>query len=227
MPKEDLNIGLILQYNTDHAQKIDTDNLVRFARNNGFRGVSITDNDDSQIKSLQDACEKYSIAFCEKHPAIKLEGPDILARLIAARLEKQNIYLEVDLNEAGDVDQDKYPDLEIIQNWIGRFGHAYFEARPDKEIKINTEAHAFKNAIAPYQIYVFIHQPLPGKVELDHVPEIKEAMWIDTRKDLEFEQDGDHLTITLQRDEDDDNFTIYGLRLQAYRPEDTMGPTKY
>ncbi len=231
--REDLNIGIVLQYKVesnfdfDKFGALDADKLVCHARDCGFRGVSLSDGTDEQAELLRQSCDKYSIKFCQKRPAIPLEGPDILAKLIAARLDNMNIYFQVALNADGTIKQDEEADMDLLRQWIDKFGHAYFEARPDKEIKTDAMAHIFKNAIAPYQIYVFIHNPLPEKIILTHVPKIEKAMWIDTRKDLEFTQDGDKLTITLHRDNDDADFTIHGLRLQAHRPEDDMGPTKY
>lgn len=228
---EDLNIGIVLQYRIDTnfniKGSIDADRLVRQARDCGFRGISVADSDANQQNMVIEACKKYNIKFCQKRPAIPLTGPDILAKLIAARLDKQNIYFEVKLDQDGTIEKGQLADLELLRNWIDRFGHAYYEMRPDKEIKTDANAHIFKNELAPYQIYVFIHQPLPKQINLSNLPKIEKAMWIDTRKDLEFTQDGDKLTINLNRDPDDEKFTIYGLRLQAHRPQDDMGPTKY
>ncbi|CCI82036.1 hypothetical protein [Lactobacillus hominis] len=228
---EDLNIGIVLQYRIDTnfniKGSIDADKLVRQARDCGFRGVSVSVADKEQEKMVEDACQKYSIKFCQKRPAIVLGGPDILAKLIAARLDKQNIYFEIDLTQDGTIKDSQLEDLELLRKWVDRFGHAYYEMRPDKTIKTDANAHVFKNELAEYQIYVFIHQPLPEKIELTNLPHIEKAMWIDTRKDLDFSQKDDKVTINLKRDDEDEKFTIYGLRLQAHRPEDDMGPTKF
>lgn len=231
--KEDLDIGVVLQYtvyspNLKKHGGIDADSLVRHARDCGFRGVSVADADPLQEKLVKESCTKYGMTFCEKRPAIPLDGgPDILAKLISARLAKQNIYLQVDLAEDGTIANEDVETMDILRKWIDRFGHAYFEARPDKDITTNANAHIFKNWHAPYQIYVFLHKPLPAILELDNVPEIQKAMWIDTRKEIDFKQDGNKLTLTLKRDDEDDDFNIHGLRLQAHRPEDEMGPTKF
>ncbi len=95
--KEDLNIGLVLQYQVAPKGVIDADALVRHARDCGFRGVSIKDANDEQMADLQAACQKYTIKFCQKRPAEKLISPDVLAKLIAARLDDMNIYFEVEL----------------------------------------------------------------------------------------------------------------------------------
>lgn len=228
---EDLNIGIVLQYRIDTnfniKGTIDADRLVRQARDCGFRGISVAVADPIQQNMVIEACNKYHIKFCQERPAIILGGPDILAKLIAARLDKQNIYFEIKLDQDGAIEKDQLADLDLLRQWIDRFGHAYYEMRPDKEIKTTANAHIFKNELAPYQIYVFIHQPLPEKIELTGTPHIEKAMWIDTRQELEYKQDGDKITIELKRDPDDEEFTIYGLRLQAHRPEDDMGPTKY
>lgn len=226
--KEDLNIGIVLQYTIDgNDGSIDADLLVRQARDAGFRGVSIKDADAMQEKLLKESCQKYSIKFCQPRPALPLAGPDILAKLMAARLDDYNIYFEIKLNKSGEIDSKEYKQLDLLRQWIDRFGHAYYEARPDKDITTNGNATIFRNNVANYQIYVFIHQPLSQQITLHNVPEIKTVMWIDTRKELNFTQDGSEITIDLKRDPDDDNFTIYGLRLQEHRPEDDIKETKY
>ncbi|MBP2058173.1 hypothetical protein J2Z60_001350 [Lactobacillus colini] len=224
---EDLNIGIVLQYNIADKGAIDADNLVRYARDCGFRGVSINGADELQTKLLKQSCQTYSLKFCQARSAIKLEGPDILSEIMIARNESRNIYFEIDLNQDGQIDSDEVPAMDNLRQWIGRFGHAFYEARPTKEISTNSNAYIFKNAIAPYQIYIFIHQPLADKITLNGVPEIKRAIWIDTRKELNFNQDGNQITIDLPREDDDLKFTIYGLRLEAHRPEDDMGPTEF
>ena len=132
--KEDLNIGLVLQYQVAPKGTINADALVRHARDFGFRGVSIKDGDDSQVAALQDACQKYAIKFCQKRPAEKLISPDVLAKLIAARLDDMNIYFEVKLNQDGSINNESEPAIETIRKWIDRFGHAYYENRADHEI---------------------------------------------------------------------------------------------
>ena len=44
---------------------------------------------------------------------------------------------------------------------------------------------------------------------------------------MEFEQDGDHLRIKLNRQEGGEEFSVYGLRLQLHRLEDDLGKTEY
>ena len=215
--KEDLNIGLVLQYQVAPKGVIDADALVRHARDCGFRGVSIKDANDEQMADLQAACQKYTIKFCQKRPAEKLISPDVLAKLIAARLDDMNIYLEFELNADGSIQTESDPAMKTLRNWISRFGHAYYESRADHEIKADEDnVHVFYNAIAKYQRYVFIH-----------IPHVEEAAWIDTRNEVEFEQDGDHLRIKLNRQEDGEEFSVYGLRLQLHRPEDDLGKTEY
>lgn len=227
--KEDLNIGIVLQYTIDinNHGGIDPDLLVRQARDSGFRGVSVKDADPMQEKLMKESCEKYSIKFCQSRPALQLAGPDILAKLMAAREDGYNIYFEVNLNQDGQIDPKEFKQLDILRQWIDRFGHAYYEARPDKKITTNNNASIFRNNIANYQIYVFIHRPLTKQIILHNVPEIKTVMWIDTRKELDFKQEDSDLTIDLKRDPDDADFTIYGLRLQEHRPEDDIKETKY
>ena len=87
--------------------------------------------------------------------------------------------------------------------------------------------HVFYNAIAKYQRYIFIHIPLEDSIELKHVPHVEEAAWIDTRNEVEFDQDGDHLHLKLNRKADSEKFSVYGLRLQLHRPEDDLGKTEY
>jgi hypothetical protein len=218
--KEDLNIGLVLQYQVAPKGTIDADALVRHARDCGFRGVSIKDGDDSQADALQDACQK--------RPAEKLISPDVLAKLIAARLDDMNIYFEVELNQDGSINSESDPAMETLRKWIDRFGHAYYESRADHEIKADEDnVHVFYNAIAKYQRYVFIHIPLENSIELKHVPHVEEAAWIDTRNEVEFDQDGDHLRLKLNRKADSEKFSVYGLRLQLHRPEDDLGKTEY
>ena len=226
--KEDLNIGLVLQYQVAPKGVIDADALVRHARDCGFRGVSIKDANDEQMADMQVACQKYAIKFCQKRPAEKLISPDVLAKLIAARLDDMNIYFEVELNADGSIKAESDPAMKTLRNWISRFGHAYYESRADHEIKADEDnVHVFYNAIAKYQRYVFIHIPLEESIELRHVPHVEEAAWIDTRNEVEFEQDGDHLRIKLNRQEDGEEFSVYGLRLQLHRPEDDLGKTEY
>ena len=224
---EDLNIGIVLQYNIADNGAIDADMLVRHARDCGFRGVSVSGGDTMQANLLKDSCEKYGLKFCQQRSAIKLEGPDVLTKLMIARDELRNIYFEVDLDKDGQIAAEEVPAMDNLRQWIGRFGHAFYEARPTKDIITDSNAYIYKNAIAPYQIYIFIHKPLEDKITLKGVPEIKRAIWIDTRKELEFTQDGDQITINLVRDNDDDDFTIHGLRLEAHRPEDDLGPTEF
>lgn len=226
--KEDLNIGLVLQYQVAPKGTFDADTLVRHARDFGFRGVSIKDGDDSQIEALQAACQKYAIKFCQKRPAEKLISPDVLAKLIAARLDNMNIYFEVELNQDGSIKPESDPAMKTLRTWIDRFCHAYYESRADHEIKADEDnVHVFYNAIAKYQRYVFIHIPLEESIELKHVPQVEKAAWIDTRNELEFKQDGDRLHIELKRKEDSEQFSVYGLRLQLHRPEDDLGKTEY
>ena len=226
--KEDLNIGLVLQYKITSTDNVDADKLVRYARDCGFRGVSIKDGNDLQMDAFQAACEKYAIKFCQKRPAEKLISPDVLAKLIAARLDNMNIYFEVELDKDGKIDSESDPAMKKLSKWIDSFGHAYYESRADHEIKTNDDnVHVFYNAIAKYQRYVFIHIPLEESIDLDHVPQVEEVAWIDTRNELEFEQDGNHLHIKLKRQADSEKFPVYGLRLQLHRPEDDLGKTEY
>lgn len=224
---EDLNIGIVLQYKIADNGSINADILVRHARDCGFRGISISGGDSLQTELLKESCEKYSLKFCQQRSAIKLEGPDILTKLMIARDELRNIYFEVNLDKDGQISADEIPAMDSLRQWISRFGHAFYEARPTKDITTNSNAHIYKNVIASYQIYIFIHKPLENKIVLKGVPEIKRAIWIDTRKELEFTQDGEQITINLVRDNDDENFNIYGLRLEAHRPEDDLGPTDF
>ncbi len=226
--KEDLNIGLVLQYQVAPKGTIDADALVRHARDYGFRGVSIKDGDDSQAAALQTACQKYAIKFCQKRPAEKLISPDVLAKLIAARLDNMNIYFEVELNQDGSIKPESDPAMKTLQKWMDRFGHAYYESRADHEIKADEDnVHIFYNAIAKYQRYIFVHIPLEESIELKHVPHVEEAVWIDTRNEVEFRQDDDHLELKLDRQTDNEDFSVYGLRLQLHRPEDDLGKTEY
>lgn len=224
---EDLNIGIVLQYKIADKGAIDADILVRHARDCGFRGVSVQGGDSLQANLVKESCEKYGLKFCRQRSAIKLEGPDTLTKLMISREELRNIYFEIDLDKDGKIAEDEVKNLDILRQWIDKFGHAFYEARPTKDITTKSNAYIFKNAIAPYQIYIFIHKPLEDKITLKGVPEIKRAIWIDTRKELEFTQDGDEITIDLVRDNDDDDFTIHGLRLEAHRPEDDLGPTEF
>lgn len=226
--KEDLNVGLVLQYQVAPKGKIDADSLVRYARDHGFRGVSIKDGNNNQMMEMQAACQKYAIKFCQKRPAEKLISPDVLAKLIAARLDDMNIYFEVELNQAGSIKPDSDPAMKTLSKWIDRFGHAYYESRADHEIKAEEDnVHVFYNAIAKYQRYIFIHIPFEKSIELKDVPRVEEAAWIDTRNEVEFEQHGDHLRLKLDRQVDDNEFSVYGLRLQLHRPEDDLGKTEY
>lgn len=226
--KEDLNIGLVLQFKVAPKGHINADALVRQARDYGFRGVSIKDGDDLQAEELQKACQKYTIKFCQKRPAEKLISPDVLAKLIAARLDDMNIYFEVDLNEDGSIKAESDPAMMNLSKWLDHFGHAYYESRADHEIKTKDDnVHIFYNAVAEYQRYIFIHIPLEDSIELSHVPHVEKAAWIDTRNELEFKQDEDHLHIELDRKDDSDKFSVYGLRLQLHRPEDDLGKTEY
>ena len=176
--KEDLNIGLVLQYQVAPKGVIDADALVRYARDCGFRGVSIKDANDAQMTEMKAACQKYTIKFCQKRPAEKLISPDVLAKLIAARLDNMNIYFEVELNADGSIKSESDPAMETLRKWISRFGHAYYESRADHEIKPDEDnVHVFYNAIAKYQRYVFIHIPLEESIELKHVPHVEEAAY--------------------------------------------------
>lgn len=224
---EDLNIGIVLQYNIADHGAIDADMLVRHARDCGFRGVSVSGGETMQANLVKESCEKYSLKFCQMQPALKLDNPDFLTQLILAREELRNIYFEVDLDKDGQIVEDEISQMDILRQWIDKFGHAFYEARPTTDITTKSNAHIFKNAIAPYQIYIFIHKPLEDKITLNGVPEIKRAIWIDTRQELDFKQDGDKITIDLVRQDDDQEFNIYGLRLEAHRPEDDLGPTEF
>lgn len=70
--KEDLNIGLVLQYQVAPKGTIDADALVRHARDCGFRGVSIKDGDDITSGALQDALSKYAIKVLSKTSSRKI-----------------------------------------------------------------------------------------------------------------------------------------------------------
>ncbi|QNQ82826.1 hypothetical protein FP435_00650 [Lactobacillus sp. PV037] len=224
---EDLNIGIVLQYHINWEGKIDSDTLIKKARNNGFRGVSVRNATKEQITSLQKACEKYSIKFCQSRPALRLYDADDITKIIIARFEKRNAYFEVDLTKEGHLTSEDSDLLLHLRNWLDSFGHAFYEARPEKNITSNPHAYIFKNAIAPYQIYIFIHQPLPETITLVGMPEIKRAMWIDSRTEIDFNQNKDQVTLELKRNDEDKKFNIYGIRFEAHRPEDDLGPTKY
>ena len=74
-----------------------------------------------------------------KRPAEKLISPDVLAKLIAARLDDMNIYFEVKLNQDGSINNESEPAIETLRKWIDRFGHAYYESRADHEIKADED----------------------------------------------------------------------------------------
>lgn len=224
---EDLNIGIVLQYNINWEGQIDSDALVKRARNNGFRGVSVRNASQEQIESLQQACEKYTIKFCQTRPALQLYDADDITKIVIARSENRNAYFEVDLTTDGHLTPEDSDLLLHLRDWLDSFGHAFYEARPEKSITSTPHTYLFKNVIAPYQIYSFIHQPLPETITLTGMPEIKRAMWIDSRKEINFEQNNDEVVLNLSRSDDDQKFNIYGIRFEAHRPEDDLGPTKY
>lgn len=224
---EDLNVGIVLQYNINWNGQIDSDALVKRARDNGFRGVSVHNANQAQIENLKQACEKYTIKFCETQPALQLYDSDDITKIIIARSENRNAYFEVDLTPDGHLTSKDSELLLHLRDWLDSFGHAFYEARFAKNITSTPHTYIFKNAIAPYQIYAFIHQPLPKNITFSGMPEIKHTMWIDSRNEIEFEQNKDQVILHLTRNDDDKKFNIYGIRFEAHRPEDDLGPTKY
>lgn len=224
---ENLNVGVVLQYNINWEGKIDSDALVKRARDNGFRGISVHNASQDQINSLKQACKKYTIEFCETQPALQLYDSDDITKIIIARSENRNAYFEVDLTKEGQLTPEDSKLLLHLRDWLDSFGHAFYEARPQKNITSTPYTYIFNNAIAPYQIYSFIHQPLPKTITLTGMPEIKHAMWIDSHEEIDFEQNNEQVLLHLSRSDNDKKFNLYGIRFETHRPEDDLGPTKY
>lgn len=220
MIPENLNIGLILQYNLTNTD-FDADELVKQARNYGFRGVEFK-NCDLNTPDIAVACKLYGIELINTKDSLKINNNDNLSKLIKARLLKKNAYFSVNLTDHNQITEENHAELSKLRKWIDSFGHAFYNARPSSISSNQDNIFVLENHYAPYQIYVFIESPLPEEIILDNCPLINHASWIDTRKDLDFKQKDNQVSIELQRKAEDEKFEIYALRIQLHRPEDDI-----
>jgi hypothetical protein len=214
------NLDLALELTFKAAKNIDADKLVRYARDNGWRGASLVGTPE-QKDAFAQACQKYTIAFVE--PATEeLPHTDLLAKILAKRRASQNASYLVSLDPDGHLQKNDEQAIASLSAWLHYFGHALYEGRPS-DVKTEAPNFVLQNAHASYNLYLFVTS-FEKKVHLQNLPDkIQRIEWIDTRKQLDIPENNE-FSLTDDGPEPD---TVRVLRIMLHRPEDDIVKTQF
>lgn len=214
---ENLNLALELTFKAD--KNIDADRLVRFARDNGWRGASLVGTPDQKAEFAK-ACAKYTVAQTE--PATEaLPHEDLLAKVLEKRQAGQNASYAVTLTSGGNLTAEDKKAIADLSEWLHYFGHALYEGRPSSA---ETAAPNFvlENAHAPYNVYLFVSSF--GKTNVAGLSgKVQKCEWIDTRTPLEPLADN----VFELTDDGPLPHNVRVLRIMLHRPEDDIVKTQF
>lgn len=212
------DFAIVLNFKAKDTQNVDADFLVKTARNIGARAVSGGDY-------LKDACAKYTIFLANEQNGVELTPKNAIDTLVENRRAGKNTVINLSINADGKFTADQQALLDVINNWMHMFGHAFNEGKISN-LTVDQDGFILENRHASYQKYVFLKSPLPKEIVVSGLKqEPNRVEWIENRVDLDFNFAKNKLKIKLLQP--DDEFTWQVLRIQAHRPEDDITETKF
>lgn len=210
--------AIILNFNITNEQNLDTDDLVKVARNIGVRAVS-------GPEILKDACQKYTINLSEPKNGEDLTADNVIDEMMQNRKNGKQTIINITVDEDGNINSASQELLDKINNWMHMFGHAFNEGHPSN-LEVDQDGFVLENHHADYQKYVFLKSPLPKEIVISGLEqEPNRVEWVENRIDLDYSFKNHALKIKLE--EPADNFKWQVLRIQAHRPEDDIKETKF
>ncbi|GAA3626208.1 hypothetical protein GCM10022297_00940 [Lactobacillus hamsteri] len=210
--------ALILNFKLNDSKNVDADALVKKARDIGVRAVSGSD-------LLKEACEKYTIFLANEENGQDLTKDNVIETMVENRKNGKATIINIPVNEDGNFDDDTIQMLDVINNWMHMFGHAFNDGKVS-ELTVDQDGFVLENRHASYQQYVFVKSPIPENITISGLSEEPNRVeWIEHRNELKFEFEDRKLTVNLEKP--DDEFTWEVLRIQAHRPEDDIAETKF
>ncbi len=221
--ERDLGLGLI--FDLDH-HPVDTEALIRWARDNGWRGVGIINADRDDEQALKKTAQTYRLAWLAGKSAPLLPTDDLLSSILAYRRENHNAIFTLRLQN-GALPEAAQKAIDEFSVWLHAYGHPFYEGAPTAIAQIKAPAWLMQNRRAAYQLYVYVPQ---GYATPLHVQGLKEkvmrAEWIDDRESLPFEQQETDCTIQTGKDAKVST-PIRVMRLLLHRPEDDLKTTRF
>ncbi|WP_198568058.1 hypothetical protein [Lactobacillus crispatus] len=211
------DFAIVLNYQING--NADADFLVKTARDIGARAV-ITNGQNDDFKA---ACAKYTILLADAKNGTDLTSNNVIDTMVNNRQDGKTTIINVPV-ENGEFSAATQEMLDVINNWMHLFGHAFNEGQPSA--LTSSDGFILENRHANYQKYVFLKSPLPKQIVVEGLEEEPNRVeWIEHRTDLDFNYKDGKLTINLVKP--DDEFAWQVLRIQAHRPEDDILETKF
>lgn len=212
------DFAIILNFDLQQTNKFDADLLVKTARNIGVRAVSGSE-------ALAAACQKYTIALIADPEGVHLNSfASVIDELVANRFEGKTTIIDIPVNEDGTFSEASQELFAELNDWMHMFGHALNEGEISN--LVSDHGHILKNRHANYQEYVFLKTPLPETITVTGLKQAPARVdWIENRVEQAFTFEDGKLMITLIAP--DRQFSWNVLRIQAHRPEDDLGETKF
>ncbi|WEV43454.1 hypothetical protein OZX56_08105 [Lactobacillus sp. ESL0684] len=215
------DFAIILNFKLKNAKKVDTDFLVKTARNVGARAIS----SDNQAVDFQPACDKYTIALVKNQNGSDLTANDVIDTVVKSRFNARPTIINLTTTEDGDLTSADKQMLAVLNDWMHVFGHALNEGQPSS-ISASNDSCVLQNRHSAYQKYVFVSEPLPEQIIVSGIDqEPNRVEWIEQRIDLNFTYQDKQLTINLTKPAT--SFPWQVLRIQEHRPEDDILETKF
>lgn len=210
------DFAIILNFDLK-TSNVDQDYLVKEARNIGVRAIMADD-------SFLEACQKYSIALLDKQAGLDLTAENAIDTIVENRIKGQATIINLAVEADGKLADDNLKMLSAINDWMHLFGHALNESEPS-ELK-TSYGYILTNRHATYQKYIFVKTPLPDKLTVSGLKQAPNRVeWIADRTEAKFSYDKQELTIDLSASNSEFAWEI--IRIQAHRPEDDLGETKF
>lgn len=215
------DFAIILNFKLKNAKYVDTDFLVKIARDIGARAIA-TNLAHDQFKN---ACIKYTIALVKAQNGLNLTTENAVDTMVQNRKKGKSTFINVELNENNTLTETAKNLLAQVNSWMHLFGHAFNESEPRN---LSTDSgFVLQNRHQHYQKYLFIKRPLPAQVEISGITnEPNRIEMVEKRTEPNFVYVDDKLTIDLT-DVLDSGFDWQILRIQEHRPEDDIKETKF
>lgn len=212
------DFAIVLNFNLKEQKNVDPDFLVKTARNIGARAVSGFDG-------LKKACQKYTIKYLPDLTSVNLTAENVIDTIVKNRQLSQNTVIGLDVTSDGSFSKNDQALLNTLNHWMHLYGHALNDSRKS-QLTTDEPNFVLENSHASYQKYVFLKAPLSDKVVIENLAqEPNRVEWIANREELPFEFKDGKLTIKLEQVNTDEIWQI--VRIQAHRPEDDWGETKF
>lgn len=216
------DFAIILNFKLKNAQEIDTDFLVKTARNIGVRAIAA----DRLENELQIPCAKYSINLVTIATGEDLATTNIIETLVQNRKVGKASIINVAVNSDGSFSAATKEMLEQINSWMHIFGHAFNESTPCNLI-VDGNSFILQNRHMPYQNYIYVQKSFPPKIKVNgFTQEPNRVEMIENRTPLTFSYQNGTLIINLET-ATSSNFPWQIIRVQQHRPEDDIKETKF